>query len=183
MLGRLSIRWSSDGLSGGLITFWDPSLLSLLSQDGDKHWLRTRCKLKPQDAIISIINIYAPHAIGEKLALWERLRDLLEELPDDRVCLIRDFNSVRDASERSNCIYRDSDSKYLNEFIRNLELHDIRSFNSTFTWCGRNGKRSKLDRCLLNWNWFEKETWQVRVLDRKNSDHRAILLNTYGCLT
>lgn len=74
-------------------------------------------------------------------------------------------------------MYRALDSVAFNDFVKVNELFDVKMMNSEFTWCGSQGKQSKLDRVLLNWNWFNQEDWVVQVLDRKNSDHRAILLS------
>lgn len=95
---------------------------------------------------------------------------------DKAICLVGDFNCVRNSEERRNCLYRSIDSKSFNDFIEANELFDIQLSGSNFTWCGPAAKMSKLDRVLLNWEFFSKGSWKVEVLGRKNSDHRTILL-------
>lgn len=97
---------------------------------------------------------------------------------DKSLCLIGDFNCVRNEDERKACQYRSLDSKGFNEFIVFNELIDVKSCNSIFTWNGRLGKQSRLDRALVNWIWLEHGDWEIEVLDRKNSDHRAIFLKS-----
>ncbi|KAK1365949.1 hypothetical protein POM88_041510 [Heracleum sosnowskyi] len=54
---------------------------------------------------------------------------------------------------------------------------DLEPQNSTFTWFGKDGKRSKLDRFLLDSVWFSKCQWKVHALGRKHSDHKALILS------
>lgn len=53
---------------------------------------------------------------------------------------------------------------------------DIQISNAKFTWIGPIGKRSKLDRALVNSEMAGKTNWNMRALPRKNSDHRGVLL-------
>ncbi|KAK1396773.1 hypothetical protein POM88_006636 [Heracleum sosnowskyi] len=88
-----------------------------------------------------------------------------------------DFNCVREERERSNCEYRKADSVLFNDFIQDCNLMDLEPQNSTFTWFGKDGKRSKLDRFLLDSVWFSKCQWKVHALGRKHSDHKALILS------
>lgn len=66
--------------------------------------------------------------------------------------------------------------KIFNDFIRDSELVDVKARNTLFTWCGKDNKHSRLDRALVNWHWSVQGEWEIFVLNRKNSDHRAIIL-------
>ena len=61
-----------------------------------------------------------------------------------------------------------------------MELQEIKSYGSRFTWCRPNGSvRSRLDRCLVSEQWLIK--WpdsSQQVLHRDYSDHCPILLKT-----
>lgn len=135
-------------------------------------------KLSVSDLKIIIINIYLPHQPSVKLHLWSILIELISSHQDSCVCVIGDFNCVRNKEERINCLYRAADSQAFNEFILDNELIDVKVCNSLFTWCGRRNKLSRLDRALINWHWASQGNWEINTLDRKNSDHRAILLKS-----
>lgn len=68
----------------------------------------------------------------------------------DPCCFIGDFNCVRDDSERQNCVYRRNDMMHFNDFINNVNLLELAASNATFTWFGSQGRKSKLDRVLVN---------------------------------
>lgn len=53
---------------------------------------------------------------------------------------------------------------------------DIELIKSQFIWIGTDGKKSRLDRVLMDVNWFAKGKWMSRCLHKKNSDHKALLL-------
>ena len=47
-------------------------------------------------------NIYAPNTVGERKNLWEAILVVRKNLQVNW-CLVGDFNTVRDASERKGC--------------------------------------------------------------------------------
>ncbi|XP_017245327.1 uncharacterized protein LOC108216978 [Daucus carota subsp. sativus] len=165
-----------QGLSGGLIIFWDDDLIKLETSSGNKNWLALVGQVSSSGQKFICINVYGPQSSTEKRSLWSNLGDLISMHEDKAICLVGDFNCVRGAEDRKNCDYRSSDSKYFNKFIAENELFDVLMVGSNFTWCGPNTRQSKLDRALVNWEMYSKGDWKVKVLGRLNSDHRAILL-------
>lgn len=89
-----------------------------------------------------------------------------------------DFNSVRNETERKNCVYRKKDSIGFDSFIKDNNLLDLGIINSSFTWFGANGKCNKLDRFLLNGKWFGIGSWKVSSLGRQLLDHKIIYLQS-----
>lgn len=81
------------------------------------------------------------------------MAELISRNQDTLICLIGDFNCVRNAEERKGCQYRSLDSHHFNVFIRDSELHDVKFNNSLFTLCGSNNRLSRLDRALIKWRW------------------------------
>ncbi|KAK1400743.1 hypothetical protein POM88_000348 [Heracleum sosnowskyi] len=63
-----------------------------------------------------------------------------------------------------------------NKWIEDSNLVEVPLENANFTWIGPNGKRSRLDRAFANSVWPNLADWNLKVLPRKNSDHRGILL-------
>ncbi|WOH04087.1 hypothetical protein DCAR_0623493 [Daucus carota subsp. sativus] len=133
-------------------------------------------RVKNVDQSFVCINVYGPQHALDKIRLWSVLKNFVHEHGDKAVCLIGDFNCVRNLEERKNCIYRNSDSNFFNDFIESSELFDVRMVGSGYTWCGPSAKQSRLDRVLANWEFFSKGDWKVEALGRMNSDHRALHL-------
>lgn len=70
-------------------------------------------------------------------------------LENDYICVIGDFNCIRDDSERSNCVCRRLDITGFNEFINDANLLELSLSNSEFTWFGPLGRKSRLDRVFV----------------------------------
>ncbi|WOG89446.1 hypothetical protein DCAR_0208684 [Daucus carota subsp. sativus] len=121
-------------------------------------------------------NIYAPLDSFAKVQCWSELSQIMEYAGEEGIVFIGDFNCVRNERERTNCVYKSRDSEAFSDFIKSNALIDVKCQNSVYTWCGPNNKKSKLDRALISLEWVNHEDWIVKVLDRKTSDHRAILL-------
>lgn len=172
----MMISEPSTGQSGGLLTFWDPSVFSLHSSNQARYWIHFKFTMINSDDFINVINVYAPQEKEEKRELWRELEHIILSAGEERVCFVGDFNCVRKDGERRNCLYRDNDSKYFNEFIEFNELREPVTIGSVFTWCGVGNKLSRLDRALLSWSWVDEGDWLLETLDRKSSYHRAICL-------
>ena len=71
----------------------------------------------------------------DKKRLWAVLKEFIFMHEDKCMCLVGDFNCVRNLEERKNCNYRNSDSIFFNEVIKSSELFEIHMGGSRFTWC------------------------------------------------
>ncbi|KAL8547386.1 hypothetical protein ACS0TY_006928 [Phlomoides rotata] len=49
---------------------------------------------------VVIINVYAPCSIPEKQLLWEAINIVVEQSNDRKICVVGDFNSIREANKR-----------------------------------------------------------------------------------
>ncbi|KAK1363101.1 hypothetical protein POM88_038662 [Heracleum sosnowskyi] len=165
-----------NGMSGGILCSWDRYLYDLIKHEFKMSWIWCEFKSKLDGNIFQIINVYSPQEAHLKRELWEQLGDIATNNSEAYICIIGDFNVVRGPNERANCIYRERDSVYFNEFINNMNLMDMMMNNSDFTWFGPNSKKNRLDRCLVNYQWQAVSNWKLQALSRKNSDHKAILL-------
>lgn len=166
----------SEGLSGGLLCSWNKSEFKLLSCNDGRNWIWCHFQNSSDSSFFHIINVYGPQELEDKQDLWDNLRKIMEQIGDKNLCLVGDFNCIRDESERVGCIYRRRDLVGFNEFIHDSNLLDLEIVNSLFTWFGPQGKKSKLDRALVNANWMDLGQWTLKALCRSNSDHRPLLL-------
>lgn len=83
------------GLSGGLVTFWDSSLLKVDSHASGRHWILIKGSIIANNQKFSMFNIYAPQALQAKVELWDFLSSSMQELTEELVCILGDFNCVR----------------------------------------------------------------------------------------
>lgn len=49
---------------------------------------------------VNIVNVYAPCDGRRKKELWVQLLEIIQANKDERICLMGDFNVIRDKTER-----------------------------------------------------------------------------------
>ena len=130
-----------------------------------------------------IINIYSPCDIQSKRVLWESVKQLKIQNQGGLWCVLGDFNSIRNSSERFGACHRgsvDAGSREFNEWIKEMEVEEAPWVGSKFTWVRPNGTaRSKLDRVMLSLEWMTKWPGTTQyTLERNFSDHYLILLRS-----
>lgn len=164
------------GLLGGLLTVWNSEEIVINERLINRHWILVSGHCKGSNAAFACFNIYAPQKLNQKKQLWWELSQKIDLLLDTPTILIGDFNSILFQSERENCAYKEADVRAFSSFISENELFSIQLINSSYTWYGPESKKSCLDRALINSKWMEIGEWQAIALQRKNSDHRPILV-------
>lgn len=166
----------SVGASGGLAICWDSDLFQCMSTAQSQNWIWIQMRTVDSHTWFNIINVYSPHELIEKRLLWMELSQILAISQEELICLVGNFNSIRDSNERINCSFRRRDTQVFDAFIKNSNLQDLEMDNDNFTWFGPQGKCSKLDRFLVNCKWLESGQWSVKSHCRLSSDHNPIQL-------
>lgn len=166
----------SRGLSGGLVIFWYLDRVKYVALAQSQYWIWVTLKLPHVDFRFHIINIYSPLTLDKKRILWREMASILGRIKDEPICFVGDFNCIRSDIERANCVYKRKDVEEFNEMIEDHNLLEISMTNGKYTWFGHDGKRSKLDRILVDVLWFKLTSWKVKALNRKHSDHKPLLL-------
>lgn len=92
---------------------------------------------------INVVNIYGPHEISDKKLFWHELSNLVRRFQNEPVCLMGDFNCVRNDEDRIGCEYSHQTSSILNEFIEDLNLIEIKDAEVSFTWFGPKNKKKQ----------------------------------------
>ncbi|XP_022032258.1 uncharacterized protein LOC110933336 [Helianthus annuus] len=167
------------GRSGGVVSMWDPGILKV--QDSFKHanFLLTRGTLKGSNQVINIVNVYAPHKVPQKKALWDDIGGggVMGSHPGWWV-ILGDFNAVRFKEERRNSIFNSKCASIFNDFIDENGLREYEMKGRKFTYLKDNdNKLSKIDRVLVCQDFFMK--WPVaclRAMPRLFSDHCPLIL-------
>lgn len=93
----------SRGHSGGLLTSWNNNLFVLASFQKKDSWIWIRGNMANNSEFINCVNIYSPNDLHDKKALWIELGCILNSHMNEAFCLMGDFNSIVNDSERSNC--------------------------------------------------------------------------------
>lgn len=164
---------SSRGLSGGLITTWDSSIIECVSSRRCRHFIPLNEKIIAINQEFSCFNNYALTNPSRILDLWNELSQEYWHCHMHPVILIGDFHCVRSADSRVNCRYADLDTKNFNGFIESLGLEEVAG-ELNYTWYGRSSKKSTLDRALVNHEWLRSGYWLWKFQRRRNSDHRPL---------
>nr|GEV36937.1 RNA-directed DNA polymerase, eukaryota [Tanacetum cinerariifolium] len=97
---------------------------------------------------------------------------------EGEVVTMRDFNEVRDNSERFGSVFNKLGAEAFNSFISNAGLVEVPLGGCSFTWCHKSAtKMSKLDCFLIYDNLMcSCPSISSTSLDRCLSDHRSILM-------
>ncbi|XP_071700013.1 uncharacterized protein [Rutidosis leptorrhynchoides] len=125
----------------------------------------------------TIVNIYGPHDDASKKLMWESLDNLLL-CSDSTWLLCGDFNEVREASGRLNCVFHQRRASRFNEFISSNNPNEIPISGRKFTRISDDGiKFSKLDRFFVSNKFLNLwEDLSVIPLERIESDHCTLVL-------
>lgn len=175
----LNFSWIAEnaiGQSGGLMSAWEKSLFSEIESFQSKHWIWLRAKFRDQE-FINIANVYGPLDLQDKIECWEKLSALISRFSTEAVCLLGDFNCIRDSKDRENCIYSSRGISDFNEFISNNCLLEITPPDLKFSWFGPLGRKSKLDHVFVNDVWLSNQSWVAKQWFRRNSDHCPLSLH------
>ncbi|WJX38360.1 hypothetical protein P8452_26031 [Trifolium repens] len=188
--GNDNVSWCYNpalGRSGGLVTLWDSDRGKLLYSFQGQGFLGVVLEWGEKNIRCIVLNVYAPCNLEAKKQLWVDLIVARRTHMADLWCMLGDFNSVREATERRGAAYTHNrelskiikeDQRLFNVLIDNLELEDLKLFGRKFTWVQPNGAcASRLDRILVSSNW--KDTWgevSLWALQRDVSDHCPLIL-------
>ncbi|KAK1389926.1 hypothetical protein POM88_018104 [Heracleum sosnowskyi] len=154
LCNKQDFEWAeveARGLSGGLLCMWDKSLYSLIGVCKEENWLWCKLQSREDNELFSVINVYSAQDLESKRRLWLELAGIVVRHQNESLCIIGDFNSIRDEAERANCLYRRDDTIGFNHFIDNSNLLELNMGNSEFTW--RKSDHRPLFLCQQIQNW------------------------------
>ncbi|XP_042051496.1 uncharacterized protein LOC121796781 [Salvia splendens] len=172
----LGLHCKGSNANGKIWSFVEEGMDFEVVDDSEQllHGLFT-CPRTPTPILISAV--YAKCSRGERLALWEKMRELTQVSEGMPWFIGGDFNTILSAGDRMG-----SDTNRLAEMVDFAEaiedcgLLDPGYDGSDFTWA-KNGLLERLDRVLINEvasQWFE--AIRVTNLPRIASDHSPLLV-------
>lgn len=167
----------SIGRSGGLLSIWSRKHFQLQISFSGEGFLGISGLLAGN--ISNFINVYSPCNISEKRLLWNNIIDEIRNRGGDSWCVLGDFNSVTDPSEKKgNCPFSSSEIRDFNKFILDAGLLDIPLAGRKYTWyCSNGSATSRLDRFLISGGFLT--CWPNVIqkgLPKSVSDHCPVVL-------
>jgi hypothetical protein len=144
------------GSSGGILSIWSKVNASLVFTFSGEGFVGVCLDLVEDNSRCFIVNVYAKCNIHDKRRLWGELLMSKSGFGDGLWCVLGDFNSVRDTTERKGVRSHLSSSSNtemveFSEFLVDLELIDLPLVGRCFTWFHPNGiAMSRLDRLLVS---------------------------------
>jgi len=130
-----------------------------------------------------VVNVYSPCMLNGKKSLWEDLTKVKMARHEPAWCFCRDFNAVRNKSERKGVRGRGEQTSELigfNSFIDSIFLLELPLIGKKFTWFKPDGTtKSRIDRVFVNEEWLQ--LWPMSkqyVLRREVSDHCAMVVKS-----
>jgi hypothetical protein len=184
--GNCDYGWSflpATGNSGGILSIWNKVKASLVFTFMGDGFVGVCLDLLLDNRRCYIVNVYASCHIRDKRRLWNDICMSKRGFGDGLWCVVGDFNSVRNVTERKGVRSLSQDSRTLemrefDDFLESLELVDLPLVGRKYTWFHPNGiSMSRLDRVLISSSWFG--CWgdpMVRVLERDVADHCSLVL-------
>ncbi|XP_071732730.1 uncharacterized protein [Rutidosis leptorrhynchoides] len=181
MWGNYSIDYAcslSRGMSGGIVSIWDPSFFVKDRVWSDENYVIVKGKWVGSDVDYFMINVYGPHNSNAKASLWDRLYTFMSNNIGEYV-LFGDMNEVRSNEERFGSAFNSNEARVFNSFIDNTGLIDVQLNGRRFTWMNKvASKMSRIDRVLVSSNTFiNGDDYKLEVLNRVHSDHFPLLLH------
>lgn len=88
---------------------------------------------------MSFVNVYGPHVDAARRVMWF---DLLQvhATSNKCLCLMGDFNVVRNASERKGSNFHQRRGAEFNDFINAADFQDLKLRGRRYTWIGMEGQ-------------------------------------------
>ncbi|XP_058741211.1 uncharacterized protein LOC131613570 [Vicia villosa] len=179
---------SSDGRSGGILVVWNKNMLSIKNTEVLEHapWLEGEWGV--ENISVTIVVVYAPCDRRKKFVLWNELLSKINRKRDDRICLIGDFNAIRDVSERRGGIVAGclNEIAEFDNFISDVELIDIpiQEFDKGAKlagWVSRcrgwgmfvlKEKFKRIKECLKEWHKNHCQNLEDRIKEEKEKLNR-----------
>ncbi|KAK2426239.1 hypothetical protein P8452_40952 [Trifolium repens] len=184
--GSCDCDWAylpAEGNSGGILSIWNKVKTSLVFTFIGVGFVGVCLDIVNESRRCFVVNVYAKCNFRAKQQLWSDLIMSKRGFGEGLWCVLGDFNSVRDSSERRGVTQLGSggfstEMVAFNSFITSLDLVDMPLVGRTFTWFHPNGiSMSRLDRLLLSSSWAD--VWGVPtvwVLSRDVADHCPLVL-------
>ncbi|KAF8670729.1 hypothetical protein HU200_050394 [Digitaria exilis] len=168
----------SVGATGGILTAWDATVLTMVTAVERDFSLTTVFSLNADGTPLSITNVYAPVLSADKPLFLAEMVTISNTI-DGPWLLAGDFNMARSPEDKNNDNFNFSEANMLNDTINAIELIDIPLVDRAYTWSNKRATPTlvRLDRCLINLTWDSTfPNTCLTSLTRSVSNHVPLLL-------
>lgn len=169
---------------GRIWVMWQAAKFHVMVIEQSSQLMHCEVLLIENSRKINVTYVYAFNHVDERVGLWEDLRRIASgvNLP---WMIMGDFNTTLFYDERirgGNIV--DSDLRELTSFTEDVEVMDMKYSGQRLTWCnnqeGRDRMYCKLDRVLMNRDWFNSYPLaEATFLNRSSSDHCPSIVRFY----
>jgi hypothetical protein len=123
----------ADGSRGGMVTAWDPRVVSLVSSIHRSYSLTTSFASTTSDIAFSVTNIYAP---SDHSLMPDFVAEMtaLAPLVSGPCLILGDFNLIRSPSEKNSPNFNQGLADTFNALINVLALFELPLLDRLFTW-------------------------------------------------
>ena len=169
----------SDGSRGGLITAWDPSLLTKNSHFTNNYSITTSFYFNATDFDFFVTNVYGPLDHDFSHEFLQCIRDVKNMVLGPWI-LLEDFNLVRCTDNKSNGQINVSLAGAFNQTIQDILVSEISLSDRCFTWSNKQTFPilARLDRVFTNVALdLVFPMAGLKSLPRLTSDHTPLLLS------
>ncbi|KAL2958343.1 hypothetical protein AAZX31_18G203500 [Glycine max] len=181
--GDSNLSWESQSASntaGGLLCIWNDQTFRVERKATGRGFIFLEGVWVQNMQRLFLENVYAPCDVHSRCTLWEDIKQIKSHNPDGNWCIMGDFNSIRDPSERVSAFLTETDSNSISEFnnwLADLEVDEVQCVGRRFTWYRPNGTaKSKLDRVFVSHDWLSLWPGSMYFIsDRNFLDHCPIL--------
>jgi exonuclease III len=127
---------NADGSRGGLVTAWDPNIVSLSASFLRQFSLTTIFSSTTTDLSFTVTNVYAPsdHSLTDAFA-----QDMIDLFPliSGPWLVLGDFNLIRYPHEKNTPNFNSSLADKFNTLIHRLFLQELPLLDRRFTWTNK----------------------------------------------
>jgi hypothetical protein len=85
---------------GGILTLWNPQVLSLIAVEVTRHTLMVCMKIIGNTEVILCTNVYGPHVSEERGGMIRDLEDLKNRSSNLQWILVGEFNIITSLAEK-----------------------------------------------------------------------------------
>ncbi|KAJ4842300.1 hypothetical protein Tsubulata_011275 [Turnera subulata] len=165
----------SVGASGGLLCMWDGDFFNCTRRAQGTRWIAVEVFLVQAKVTVTIVCVYAPVDLTERLNLWGELVTLKQSFGSPWL-VVGDLNEILVSWERKTGRVCARGVAALRQFMNTLQLLEFPLEGRLFTWAN-SLTVNRLDRAMA------QAEWSVLFLKlflstgkRGNSDHWSLIL-------
>jgi len=173
------VSYDAVGSRGGMLTAWDPSLVTLQNHSSPNDYCLSTCfSSTASEHSFFVTNVYAPSDHRESHLFLSCLSNLVPSFTGPSL-LVGDFNLVRSELDKNTNLSNRALSSAFSDKINEVALLELPLFGSNFTWTNKRAEPTlaRLDRAFFNVkfnNLFPCSS--LHSLPRPTSDHTPLLV-------